>query len=83
VEVAYRRGDLVAKRHRMMQAWADYMSKELAGTLSGSSNEYAGTNSCRSAESDRSLGRYDNTSRIGLYRDFDYLQPEPEVHVST
>ena len=28
VEAAYRRGDLFAKRRRMMQAWADYLSKQ-------------------------------------------------------
>ena len=28
VEAAYRRGDLFAKRHRMMQEWADYLGKQ-------------------------------------------------------
>jgi hypothetical protein len=27
VEAAYRRGDLFAKRRRMMQEWADYLDK--------------------------------------------------------
>ena len=30
VEAAYRRGDLFAKRHRMMQEWADYVEKQEA-----------------------------------------------------
>ena len=32
VEAAYRRGDLFAKRHRMMQEWADYLEKQEADT---------------------------------------------------
>ena len=34
VEAAYRRGDPFNKRRRMMQAWADYVSKEPARLLS-------------------------------------------------
>ena len=30
VEAAYRRGDLFDKRRKMMQEWADYVSKEQA-----------------------------------------------------
>jgi len=33
VEAAYRRGDLFEKRRQMMQAWADYVSQELARLL--------------------------------------------------
>ncbi len=33
VEAAYRRGDLFAKRRKMMQEWADYVSKEQAKVI--------------------------------------------------
>ena len=33
VEVAYRRGDLFAKRRKMMQKWADYVGKPLAKVI--------------------------------------------------
>ena len=31
VEAAYRRGDLFAKRRKMMQAWADYLERLRTG----------------------------------------------------
>ncbi len=33
VEAAYRRGDLFAKRRRMMQAWADYLLRKRPGHI--------------------------------------------------
>ena len=35
VEAAYRRGDLFAKRRKMMQAWADYLDRVKAGDDAG------------------------------------------------
>lgn len=33
VEAAYRRGDLFAKRRKMMQEWADYVNKQQAEVI--------------------------------------------------
>jgi hypothetical protein len=33
VEAAYRRGDLFAKRRKMMQEWADYVNKRQAEVI--------------------------------------------------
>jgi hypothetical protein len=41
VEAAYRRGDVLAKRAVLMQAWADYCASTLAVPANGGSSECA------------------------------------------
>ncbi|MCW8918054.1 MAG: integrase arm-type DNA-binding domain-containing protein [Gammaproteobacteria bacterium] len=41
VEAAYRRGDLFAKRYKMMQAWSDYLVSTEAGTVMALKQERA------------------------------------------